>query len=307
MGRKSAAQLDLELPDEEPVQPPPEPPVSRRVKAKLAEPRPDRMSKVRTVLIWTAASVAVIAFIVVGYQIDEFLASGSQFILAGSPDTARPNPSLRIDGVVYTPREEVVRAFAQDFGRSIYLTPLAERRRRLLAIDWVKEASVSRRWPNRLEVRITERTPIAFAMLPSLVGGRWAIAETALVDGEGVIMRLPAKAQFSLPALFGIARRDPPAIRRVRAEQAVEFLSEIGSYAGQVSEIDVSDSENLTITEVAQGRPLRLRLGDRNYLSKLSNFLTHYSDISKRLPGARTFDLRLDNHITAQDGGPNAK
>ena len=37
--------------------------------------------------------------------------------------------------------------------------PLAERRRRLLAIDWVEDASVSRLWPNRVLVRITERKP----------------------------------------------------------------------------------------------------------------------------------------------------
>jgi cell division protein FtsQ len=308
MGRKSAAQLDLELPEEEPVQPtPPEPPVSRRAKAKPPEPGPGWRGKIRTVLVWTGASVAAIVAIAVAYQIDEFLASGSQFILSGSADSVKPSPNLMIGGVVYTPPGEVARVFAQDFGRSIYLTPLAERRRRLLTIDWVKDATVSRRWPNRLDVQITERKPIAFAMLPSMVGGRWAISETALIDGEGVILRLPQRAQFSLPALFGIARRDPPAIRRVRTEQAVEFLHEIGSYAAQVSEIDVSDSENLTVTEMAQGRPLRLRLGDRNYLSKLSNFLTHYPDISRRLPGARTFDLRLDDHITAQDGGPNGK
>ena len=49
--------------------------------------------------------------------------------------------------------------------------PLEERRRRLLAIDWVEDASVSRIWPNRLVVRIHERKPVAFVNLPVAEGG----------------------------------------------------------------------------------------------------------------------------------------
>ena len=48
---------------------------------------------------------------------------------------------------------------------------LAERRRHLLAVDWVSTASVTRVWPNRIVVIVTERTP----------GG---IREAADLDGE---------------------------------------------------------------------------------------------------------------------------
>lgn len=307
MGRKqAAAQLDLELPEEDTVEQAPEPPAPRRVRAKPAPARPGWRARIRRVLIWTGAGVVVLGTAAVAYQIDEFLASDSHFILPGSPD-GKENPNFIVEGLVHTPRAEVTRAFAQDFGRSVYLMPLGERRNRLLAIDWVKDATVSRRWPNRISVRIVERKPIAFAMLPSLVQGRWAISEAALIDAEGVILRPPAKARFSLPALFGVSREDKPETRSARVRQVVDLLREAPAYTGQISEIDVSDPENLTITEVAQGRPIRLRLGNRNYLSKLSNFLSHYPDINRRLPNARTFDLRLDDHITAQDGGTDGR
>jgi cell division protein FtsQ len=306
MGRKQAAQLDLELPDDEPAEQPPEPPAPRRVRVKAAESRSGWRTKVRRVLVWTGAGVAVLGAVAGAYQIDEFLARNSRFILPGSP-AGGANPNFIIDGAVYTSRAEVMQVFARDFGRSVYLMPLAERRQRLLAIDWVKDAAVSRRWPNRIVVRIVERKPVAFAMLPRMIGGRWAISEVALIDEEGVILRPPAKARFSLPALFGVSREDAPATRRARVMQAVELVREVQTYAGQISEIDVSDPENLTVTEIAQGRPLRLRLGNRNYLPRLSNFLSHYPDISRRLPNARTFDLRMDDHITAQDGGPDGR
>ncbi len=54
----------------------------------------------------------------------------------------------------YASRSKVQRIFAQDSDRSIFPFPLDERRRRLLAIDWVEDASVSRVWPDRLAVRI---------------------------------------------------------------------------------------------------------------------------------------------------------
>jgi len=185
--------------------------------------------------------------------------------------------------------------------------PLAGRRRSLLGIDWVRDATVSRRWPNRIAVRIFERTPMAFAVLPGVTPGGRAVSETALIDADGVILRPPARGRFSLPVLFGVSRQDAPEARRVRARRVFEMIREVQAYAGQISEIDASDPDNLTITEVAGGRPLRLRLGNRNYWSRLSNFLSHYPDISRRLPNARIFDLRLDDHITAQDGGTNVR
>src|ERR1017187_2800527 len=64
--------------------------------------------------------------------------------------------SLTITGLQYTPRSKVLRIFAGDFDRSIFCAPLEERRRRLLAIDWVEEASVSRVWPDRSEEHTSE-------------------------------------------------------------------------------------------------------------------------------------------------------
>jgi cell division protein FtsQ len=164
---------------------------------------------------------------------------------------------------------------------------------------------VSRHWPNRLAVKIVERRPVAFVLMPRAAGG--PVSETALIDGDGVILRLPQRARFSLPVLAGIARQQPPDVRRARAGQVVDLMRQVQGYAGQISEIDVSDPENLAVTEEVQGRALRLLLGKRNYLSRLTNFMDHYPDISRRLPNARTFDLRLDDRITALNGGADGR
>ena len=207
--------------------------------------------------------------------------------------------------IEYASRAEVARVFARDFGRSVYLAPLAERRRGLMEIDWIRDARVSRQWPNRIAVRIVERRPVAFVVLPRAAGG--AASETALMDADGAILRLPPRARFSLPVLAGITRQQTPETRRARAGQVVDLIRQIPGYAGQISEIDTGDPDNLVVTEVVQNHAVRLLLGNRNYLSRLSNFMAHYPDIGRRLPQARIFDLRLDDRITARNGGNDGR
>lgn len=293
------------LPDDDPADAPAEPPTPPRSRAK--EPRrPSFGARVRTVLVWTGAGLGLAAAIVGFYRLDQFLASDARFVLPGTPE-ARPNPDFRIEGIARTPEAEVMRVFARDFGRSVYLIPLSERRRRLMTIDWVKDASVLRHWPNRVSVRIVERTPVAFVVLPASPANGLPVSQTALIDIDGVLLRTPPRARFSLPALTGIAASQNAEARRARVRRAVDLLEEAKLYASRISEIDVNDPDNMVILMTAHGRAVRLMLGDRRFLPRLSNFLNHYPDIAHRLPNARTFDLRLDDHITAEDGGTDGR
>src|SRR5215471_5829753 len=113
---------------------------------------------------------------------------------------SRDNPdALAIQGMVYTPRSKVMRVFANDFGHSVFAIPLDERRRRLLAIDWVEDAAVSRIWPDRLIVRLRERRPVAFVFFRSGV---------LLIDKNGMLLDQPAQAQFAFPVLHGVREEE---------------------------------------------------------------------------------------------------
>jgi len=50
-----------------------------------------------------------------------------------------------------------------------------------------------------------------------------------------------------------------------------------------------------------EGRPLELKLGDGSYAKRLQNFLSHYPEIHKHAANVKTFDLRLDDRITAKE------
>jgi cell division protein FtsQ len=229
------------------------------------------------------------------YQVDQFLASDPRFVLADG--TGRSG--LRFEGAVYVSAAKLRQVFARDFGRSVYLIPLEARRRALLAVDWVREARVERHWPDRVVVRLAERTPVAFVLLP---GGPGAPARTALIDAEGVILDAPQRAEFAFPVLLGLSGTQPREVRRERVALFLSFLRGAGSTARHISEVDLGDPESLKITALVEGVPVRLLLGDANYRARLDNFLSNYAEIRRLLPQATVFDLRLDKRITAVKG-----
>lgn len=228
---------------------------------------------------------------------ERYLVRDPRFSLV-TPDFGLESASLKIEGIRYASRMQVLRVFAPDFGRSIYLLPLAQRREKLKEIGWVKDASVSRIWPNRLYVSIHEREPLAYVHLQ---GDRSARA--ALMDGDGVILPQPEHARFELPLVTGVRSDDVLPQRRDKIRRLLLMMKEIGPLGERVSEADVSDRNNMKVTARAENRALVLWLGDQNFAGRLKNFVDHYQDIQRRLPGATTLDLRLDDRITVVQEG----
>ncbi len=249
-------------------------------------------------------AAGILALAVLGlyvyYRVDQFLATDPRFRLKDTAESGQDS-GIRIEGVAHASRARVLAVFAADTGRSVYLVPLRERRLQLLGIDWVGEASVSRLWPDRLIVRIKERAPVAFVQLPA--GEREAVHRAALIDADGVILEQPERATFELPVLSGIRRSQNRAVRAARVQSAMRLVQDIGGLAAEVSEIDVSDTDNLKVVQQIGGEAVVLWLGDRNFLSRLQNFRGHYEEIRRRLAQAKAFDLRLDDRITAMGAG----
>ena len=265
------------------------------------EPARDWRTAARYALYSAVSLAVVIAALFVYGRIDQQLAENPRFALAAPAGEGGESETLRIDGATYTSRERINGVFSADFGRSVYLLPLSERRRSLMAIDWVKDATVSRLWPDRLDVRILERRPAAFVQLPSSGGGQ--SSQIALIDEEGVILEQPPRARFTLPVLSGIRREHSVGMRRQRVSVALRLVEEVGGLASQLSEIDVGDPDNVRVVQSVEGQVVVLTLGDRNFHSRLQNFHAHFPEIHRRLPNAAHFDLRLDDRITASGEG----
>jgi cell division protein FtsQ len=219
------------------------------------------------------------------HRLELFLIRDSRFALNGDEDT----PTLHLSGVTHASRRAVENVFGEDAGRSVYLLPLADRRTALRNVDWVKDATIVRLWPNRIQVRVTERAPVAFLTLDS--------SQFALIDDDGVILP-PVADRFKLPVLAGVRVSDPLSKRREGVRRMLKLTRDLGSQTESISEIDVSDPDNLKVTQPCEGHMVTLLLGDQDFSLRYQNFLRNYSEIKRRLPGAATLDMRLEDRIT---------
>ncbi len=64
------------------------------------------------------------------------------------------------------------------------------------------------------------------------------------------------------------------------------------------------DPDNIRIVAKAGNRAVELTMGDSNFAQRYQNFLTHFAEIEKHSPGVKSFDLRMDDRITAREAIP---
>ncbi|MFQ5776456.1 MAG: cell division protein FtsQ/DivIB [Terriglobia bacterium] len=168
------------------------------------------------------------------------------------------------------PANAVREHFAADVGQSVLEVPLQARRHHLEEMGWVETATVQRLWPNRLRVYLQEREPVAFLRRGSSL---W------LIDGQGVILSQPEGADFSFPVLTGFAETLTLVKRHARVRLYLEFLDALGpegaNDGARLSEIDLSDPDNIRASIPEPGGIVWLHFGRGRYREKLAAYLEH--------------------------------
>lgn len=253
----------------------------RRSRPRGSAPARQGVSLVRVATISFAIVVLLIASLYVFHRFEQFVIKDPRFALAG---VEGDGDGIQIIGAAHASKSQIEKVFAIDLARSVYLMPLAERRDALRSVDWVKDASIARMWPNRVMVSVKERKPVAFLTLGA--------SRFGLIDEDGVILPQTA-GRFELPVLTGIRASDSLATRRDRVHLMLRLMTGLGDDARDVSEIDVSDRDNLKITVPRDGHIITLLMGDTDFGERYRKFSNYYSAIRKQSPRAMTFDLRL--------------
>lgn len=271
--------------------------------ARAAQPMPEIQSFFDGIrwgrfTVWLVAGMLLmVGTLFAWHGTEQFLIKDDRFRITEADEFAGQSPNLVVEGIHYASTSQVRHIFAEDFGRSLYLVPVQERRAQLLAIDWVEDATVSKIWPKTIKVRIHERTPVAFVHLRA--NARDGMSRFALVDRDGFILRPRVAAKFTLPVITGIDEAESVDNRRARVHRVLSMLHEIGPLSEQISEINVSDPNNLVVAEHDGNAVVNLMIGDENYSERIQNFLSNYNEIREKRPDAKTLDLRVDGVITA--------
>ena len=265
------------------------------------EYRQARYRTVRKGLVWATLFSAALVGLLLGWQeTQNYLLRDAQFRVAMPPDLGEESPNLEIHGIKNAARAQVAAPFNSDYGRSLYMMPIRQRRLQLLENPWIAEASVTRIWPNRVRVHITERAPVAWIQIP----GEDHSSRPALIDGDGNILHLQQPGDFKLPVLAGVTPRQEEEDRKLRVHRFVKLLQDAGPLAEKISEVDATDPGNLKVMQDESGRVVTLLLGDRQFKRRLEKFRLSFPEIQKRAPESSIFDLRIEGSILSVPQGP---
>lgn len=199
---------------------------------------------------------------------------------------------IDVAGMQNVTKAQIMEVMGADIGRNIFFIPLSQQKAQLEQIPWVESASVMRFVPNRLRVEIHERTPVAFAR----VGPR-----IFLVDAGGTLMELPQKRKYSFPVILGMNPGEPLSTRipRMKAyNQLVQDLDSGGArYSQDLSEIDLSDLENLKVRVNDPHGDVLVELGSSDYLKRYKTYVSHVQEWRQQFQKLESVNLRYDNQV----------
>jgi cell division protein FtsQ len=201
---------------------------------------------------------------------------------------------IEVAGAEHVAHAQIMEVMGGDIGRNIFFVPLAQRQAQLEQIPWVESASVMRFVPNRLRIEIHERTPVAFARTGSHI---------SLIDAGGTLMELApgGKHKYSFPVIAGMNAGEPLSTRAARMKNYNDLVRELDSsgahYSQELSEVDVSDPEDVKVLAADSNGEVLVHLGSGNYLQRYKTYVTHVQQWRQQFEKLESVDLRFDGQI----------
>ena len=201
---------------------------------------------------------------------------------------------IEVAGAQHVAHAQIMEVMGGDIGRNIFFVPLAQRKQQLEQIPWVESASVMRFVPNRLRIEIHERTPVAFARIGSHI---------SLIDAGGTLMELApgGKHRYSFAVIAGMSAGESLSTRAARMKNYNELVRELDSggahYSQELSEVDLSDPEDVKVLAADANGEVLVHLGSGNYLQRYKTYVTHVQQWRQQFEKLESVDLRYDGQI----------
>ena len=239
-------------------------------------------------LLWVGAALVALAILAVaGLSLYRYGKHSWRFRIDSSDQ-------IEVAGADHVPHAQIMEVMGGDIGRNIFFVPLAQRKQQLEQIPWVESASVMRFVPNRLRIEIHERTPVAFARIGSHI---------SLIDAGGTLMELApgGKRKYSFPVIAGMNAGEPLSTRAARMKNYSALVRELdssgASYSQELSEVDLSDPEDVKVLAADANGEVLVHLGSRNYLPRYKTYVTHVQQWRQQFDKLESVDLRYDGQI----------
>jgi len=200
--------------------------------------------------------------------------------------------NIDVTGIENVSKAQILEVMGADIGRNIFFIPLSQQKAQLEQIPWVESASVMRFVPNRLKIEVHERAPVAFAR----VGPR-----IFLIDAGGTLMELPPKHKYSFPVILGMNPGEPLSTRLPRMKAYNELVNDLDSsgahYSEDLSEVDLTDLENLKVRVNDPKGDVLVELGSSDYLKRYKTYVSHVQEWRQQFQKLESVNLRYDNQV----------
>ena len=269
--------VDLDVAEESPF---------LRGQKRVSARRSSLPKKTASRLLWACISVGILAVVAVGAAALYNYGEHSWRFRIESSD------NIEVTGMQNVTKAQIMEVMGADIGRNIFFIPLSQQKAQLEQIPWVESASVMRFVPNRLKVEVHERTPVAFAR----VGPR-----ISLIDAHGTLMELPQKHKYSFPVILGMYPGEPLSTRIPRMKAYNGLVDELDStgahYSQDLSEVDLTDLENLKVRVNDPAGDVLVELGSSEYLKRYTTYVSHVKEWRQQFQKLESVNLRYDNQV----------
>ena len=214
-----------------------------------------------------------------------------------SVQALRRSDLLRIDTITVEGNRrlsagEVAGLAAPLRGENLLVADLDAGRASLLASGWIRDAVLRRVLPSGVHVTLDERVPVGL----SRIGSRLYLVDSTghVIDEHG-----PRFADLDLPVIDGLSGGAPGShADSRRAALAARLMADIGAYedlAGRVSQVDVANPRDAAV--LLDGDPVRIHLGDRDFVARLRTYLDVVSVLREAVPDIDYVDMRFDRRV----------
>jgi cell division protein FtsQ len=185
-------------------------------------------------------------------------------------------------------------------GENIFKVDFDAYRRRVLDSPWVASVSLSRVLPSTIDVRITERTPMAIARVGQ---------QLFLVDDTGVIIDAHSAeyGDLDLPVVDGLVSSpgaDGPLVDSRRVAVTAAFLRAIETrpdLGRRLSQVNVANAHDVVV--MFDHAPVWLHLGESAFIERLNTYLEIAPTLQERFADIDYVDLRFGERIFVRPRG----
>jgi cell division protein FtsQ len=269
----------------------PKPPIARGASVRPApdsKAKPTGESPLKRKLATTVAVLKTVLGIVAVVGASVGVAWGAKRYMMTSPRFSVK--TIAVEGNTRLSPEDVARTGGIAVGDNVFALDLDETRRKVEADPWVKNASVARKLPGSVVVKLVEHEPAAVVA----IGDRLFLASRA---GE-VFKEIGAEDPLDFPVITGLEPEAAAADREgteKRVVKALDLLDEVAkaSFAARYPVQEVHLEKDGTLSLVVGRQAIVVALGHPPYKGKLEQADRVFLELGKRKAEAEI--VFLDN------------